>query len=153
LSAADLDAIDRIRSLLAAYMGAYPELMAKADEKGGQWSYLASDENHQVVRKLQLRNLIVPVTGDFAGTKAINSIAEYLKSRNVKTSVFYVSNVEGGLREQKWQQFYTNLSLLPFDSHGVIVRFQGRFVPVVCSAQALLEEFKNKTRNGFDPSC
>jgi hypothetical protein len=153
LSTADLDAIDRMRSWLAEWMGAYWELMVRADEKGGQWSYLASDENYQVVRNLQLRNLIVPVTGDFAGTKAINSIAEYLKIRNVKTSVFYASNVEGGLRGQRWQQFYTNLSLLPFDSHGVIVRFQGRFVPLVCSAQNLLEEFKNKTRQGYDPYC
>jgi hypothetical protein len=37
--------------------------MAATDEKGRQWSYLASDEKYQAVRDLQLRNLVVPVTG------------------------------------------------------------------------------------------
>src|SRR5215831_11323136 len=60
LSTADLDAIDRIHSLLAQFMLTYLELMARTDENGGQWSYLASDGNYQTVRNLQLRNLIVP---------------------------------------------------------------------------------------------
>jgi hypothetical protein len=160
LSTADLDAIDRMHSWLAGNMAWYGMLMASVDEKGRQWSYLASGENYQTVRNLQLRNLIVPVTGDFGGTKALRSIAEYLNSLNMKTSVFYASNVEGSLPGPKWQQFYSNLSLLPFDANSAILRAipspEGRhffLFPTICPAQHLLQGFKDNTRQSFDPAC
>jgi hypothetical protein len=156
LSTSDMNTIDRIRTWVANHLVTYWQYMTATDEKGVQWSYLASEENYQAVRNLQIRNLIVPVTGDFAGTKALKSIAEYVSNANERTSVFYTSNVEPGLRGQMWQQFYTNIALLPFDSQGVILRAisnGGHLVPNVCSAQRLLQGFKNNTRKGFDPAC
>jgi hypothetical protein len=113
--------------------------MAATDEKGRQWSYLASDEKYQA---------------QGAGTMALKKIAEYLNRANVKTSVFYTSNVEQSLRGQAWQQFYRNIELLPFDSHSLILRaISSDLVPTPCSAQGLLGSFQNNTRQAFDPGC
>ena len=45
----------------------YIELMTAMDRQGEQRSYLASEENYRVIRDLERRNLIVPLTGDFGG--------------------------------------------------------------------------------------
>src|SRR5262249_28306403 len=47
----------------------YATLMTADDLKGEQRSYLASEANYQVVRDLEIKNLIVPLTGDFGGSK------------------------------------------------------------------------------------
>lgn len=156
LSGADLDSIDRMRDWIANHLVTYLELMESADENAVQRSYLASEENYQTVRNLQLQNLVVPVTGDFSGTKALTSIAGYITSSGSKTTVFYTSNVEGSLAGDAWRQFYTNIALLPFDSESVILRAISdgqRFVLTPCHAQELVNGFKNNTRQNFDPRC
>ena len=35
------------------------------------WSFLASEENYQVVRDLQMKNLLISIVGDFAGPSAV----------------------------------------------------------------------------------
>ena len=57
-------------------------------------SFLASEENFAIVRDLQRKNLVVPVVGNFAGTKAIRAIGAYLKTHGAIVGAFYVSNVE-----------------------------------------------------------
>ena len=49
----------------------YVDLMTATDTQGEERSYLANDENFRSVRDLELKNLIVPLTGDFGGPKAI----------------------------------------------------------------------------------
>ena len=41
-----------------------------------------------------MKNLIVPVSGDFGGPQAIRAIGAWLKSRGGTVSAYYVSNVE-----------------------------------------------------------
>src|SRR5262249_42556893 len=53
----------------------YADLMTATDQAGVERSYLATEANYQVLRDLELRNLIVPVVGDFGGPKAIRAIA------------------------------------------------------------------------------
>src|SRR5436190_23405677 len=45
-----------------------------------------------------LRNLIVPVVGNFSGPKAIRAIGAYVSSHGAKVSAFYVSTVEARLK-------------------------------------------------------
>src|SRR5262249_17444150 len=76
----------------------------------------------------QRRNLVVPVTGDFAGTHAIRAIGRFLRERGLVVSMFYVSNVEDYLgrpdapRSGTWQTFCHNVATLPVDRGSVFVR-------------------------------
>ena len=102
--------------------------MAQTDALGHETSYLASDELFGTVRDLQRHNLIVPVTGDFAGTHAIRAIGRFLRERGLIVSMFYVSNVEDYLgrpdapRSGTWQNFCHNVATLPVDRGSVFVR-------------------------------
>lgn len=99
----------------------YAELMTAGDAQAG--SYLSSEEAYQAVRDLQRRNLIVPVVGDFAGSRALVGIGAFLRAHRLTVAVFYTSNVEMYLfRTGGWKPFYGNLSSLPTDSRSVLVR-------------------------------
>src|SRR5215471_15661742 len=43
----------------------YMQAMTDTDADKKAWSYLATEENYQVVRDLQMKNLIIPIVGDF----------------------------------------------------------------------------------------
>ena len=110
-------------------MPSYAELMALTDGQGVRRTYLASEQQYRVVRNLQQPNLMVPLTGDFAGPKTLRTIGQFLKDRNATVSAFYVSNVEnylfrlagrsvdGGLKT-----FYENVATLPIDRSSLFIR-------------------------------
>ena len=101
----------------------YKELMTADDGRGVQWGYLASEEIYQTLRDLEERNLIVPLVGDFAGPKALRSVARYLDLHHATVSVFYTSNVEQYLfRGDAWQRFYENVGALPTDPRSTFIR-------------------------------
>src|SRR5262249_41445595 len=58
-------------------MPSYRELMEMTDEDGVNRSYMATEENFKSLQDFQRKNLIVPMVGDFAGSKAIRAVAEY----------------------------------------------------------------------------
>ena len=93
------------------------------DESGTPRSFLSTEENYAYVKDLHARNLIVPVSGDFAGPKAIRAIGAWLKSHGGIVSAFYVSNVEQYLfRESKAGLFYDNVATLPINDESVFIR-------------------------------
>jgi len=98
--------------------------MTATDEHEKAWSYLASEENFQLVREMERKNLIIPIVGDFAGTKAIRTVGKYLKDHDAVVSVFYTSNVEQYLFEQAddWRHFYSNVATLPMNPSSTFVR-------------------------------
>jgi hypothetical protein len=101
----------------------YRDLMVEHDLDGVQRSYLASEEAYQSLRDLEQRNLIVPLVGDFAGPKALRSVARYLDLHHATVSVFYTSNVEQYLfKGDLWQRFYNNVGALPIDARSTFVR-------------------------------
>lgn len=104
--------------------GTYAGLMTATDENKNAWSYLATEENFQTVREMERKNLIVPLVGDFAGTKAIRTVGKYLKDHDAVVSVFYTSNVEQYLFEQAddWRHFYSNVATLPVNPSSTFVR-------------------------------
>jgi hypothetical protein len=115
----------------------YIQAMTDTDADKRAWSFLATEENYQFVREMHLRNAIIPLVGDFAGTKAIQSVAKYLKQHNAKVSAFYVSNVEAYLEgsagavsrsmgsPEKLHSFYQNAAELPVDKSSLFIRFLG----------------------------
>jgi len=106
----------------------YAELMTAADARGVAGSFLASEEAYRAVRDLEARNLVVPVVGDFSGTRALAGVGRLLRDHGLTVAVFYASNVEMYLfRRDGWKTFYQNLSSLPIDGRSALVRsvFQG----------------------------
>jgi hypothetical protein len=138
-------------------MPTYSQLMVENDGNGLNRSYLASEQNYAALREMHLRNLIVPVVGDFAGSKALRGVGRYLKARGATVSAVYTSNVEQYLFQNvdNWKRYYENIGTLPIDSASTFVRavFSGagfrsasaygpRSVTMLCSIETLLREFR-----------
>ncbi|MBI2818430.1 MAG: hypothetical protein HYX73_00485, partial [Acidobacteria bacterium] len=68
--------------LYGRYWGArFPnlaELILATDQDGNAGSFLVTDSAYQFVRQLQRQNRVIPVVGDFGGTKALAAVADYL---------------------------------------------------------------------------
>jgi len=96
----------------------YAQLMTETDSLGVQRSYLASDDNYRVIKDMQERNVIVPITGDFAGTKALRAFGNYVREHKATISAIYVSNVEQYLWQDpnNWRLYYENVATLPTES-------------------------------------
>jgi hypothetical protein len=105
-----------------AFVPSYYNLMITTDRRGQNWAYLANEENYSFVRTMQQKNLIVPLVGDFAGPKALNSIAKFLRDHKAAVTVFYISNVEDYL-QASWPGYKANLESLPVEDSGLFIRF------------------------------
>jgi len=104
----------------------YSELMVADDSHGEKRSYLASEDNYKLIREMELKNLVIPIVGDFAGTKSIRSIGQYLKEHNATVTAFYLSNVEQYLySDGKLSDFFNNVATLPMDNSSTFIRTFG----------------------------
>ena len=93
------------------------------DGSGAPRSFLGSDDDFQFIKGLHEKNLIVPVSGDFGGPKALRAIGTYLKAQGGTVSAFYLSNVEQYLfQESKERAFYANVATLPVSDTSVFIR-------------------------------
>lgn len=113
------------------------------DASGQPRSFLSSEENYRFVKGLHEKNLIVPVSGDFGGPKAIRAIGAWLKERGGVVSAFYVSNVEQYLfQDRKDHAFYENVATLPVNESSVFIRpyslRRGAIVESLCPIAAFL---------------
>jgi hypothetical protein len=101
----------------------YADLMMEADADGRQHAFLATEESYRTLRDMHRNNLIVPLTGDFAGGKALRAVGAYLRERGETVSFFYLSNVEQYLfQTDAWQRFFANVAVLPLDERSTFIR-------------------------------
>ena len=107
----------------------YADLMSASDQQGTasttakNRSFLATEENYQYIRDMELRNLIVPLVGDFAGPKAIRAVGSWAKQHGATVTTFYLSNVEQYLFMDRVDgKFYANVETLPLDSTSTFIR-------------------------------
>jgi hypothetical protein len=102
----------------------YADLMTADDGQGNMRSFLSSEENFQIVKKLETDNLLIPVVGDFAGPKAVREVGRYITAHHTIVTAFYLSNVERYLFNTAgaWRRFYVNVALLPYDKDSVFIR-------------------------------
>jgi hypothetical protein len=101
----------------------YGDLMVATDGNGAYRSYLASEENWNVLKALETKNLLVPVVGNFAGPKALRSVGTWLRQHNATVSAFYLSNVEQYLNmDGIWMDFCHNSLELPIDQNSQFIR-------------------------------
>ena len=94
----------------------YRTLMTAEDVAGDTQSYLAAESAFAFVKDLQARNVIIPVVGDFGGTRALRGIGEYVRQHRATLTAFYESNVEVYLNRQKKAAFCQSLTGLPYTS-------------------------------------
>jgi len=103
----------------------YAELMTIGDGTGRQRSYLASEASFAFLKDLQQRNMLVPVVGDFGGSRALRGVGDYARGAGATVSVFYLSNVETYLRRDgKWDSFCANVVSMPLDVSSTFIRSQ-----------------------------
>lgn len=117
----------------------YAALMEAADSNGNRWSYLSTEENYLFVRNLEIKGLVVPVVGDFAGPKALRAIGQYVKDHDAVVATFYTSNVEDFFLRPRpaqlnivnggWQAYMGNISSLPINDSSVFLRWETTQAP------------------------
>ena len=105
------------------YVPSYHALAVATDGRGKNWVYLNREDSYKHIRDMQLKNLIVPFVGDFAGVKAIKTASQYVKDHGSTLSVFYISNVEDYI-QAKWSAYLSNLAALPSDKSTLLIRFE-----------------------------
>jgi hypothetical protein len=134
----------------------YADLMTMNDGRGENRSYLGTEQNYRAIRDMEMKNLIVPLVGDFGGSKAIRAVAQYLNDHDAKVTAFYLSNVEQYLfQDSGWRRFYANVATLPTDSSSQFIRtvnggtvggqFRGygmRFQTLVSSIDDVIDAFQ-----------
>jgi hypothetical protein len=91
----------------------YWQLMSARDVTGQARSFLASDDAFRFVKALHTRNLIVPIVGDFAGSRALRHVGGYVRARRGLVTAFYGSNVGVYLTKDGMRAFCRNLGALP----------------------------------------
>jgi len=103
----------------------YSDLMTETDGISRNWNFLSTENQFQAIRNMQQNNLIVPVVGDFAGPKAIRSVAQYVREHGSTVRAFYTSNVEQYLFQDRdnWKRFYNNVAFLPTDASSAFIRY------------------------------
>jgi hypothetical protein len=118
---------------VSGYMGGnFPtlrEIIAETDLNGKQGNFLAAKDDYDYMRDLHRKNLIIPVVGDFGGSKAIAAVGDYLKKNGVTVTAFYVSNVEQYLFDGgSFRAFAENVRRLPINDNSLFIRaVAGRF--------------------------
>ena len=71
-----------------------------------------------------MKNLIIPVVGDFGGKKALSSIGDYLRKNGLTVSAFYASNVEQYLFDDGlFPGFVANVKKLPVTEKSLFIRW------------------------------
>jgi hypothetical protein len=115
------------------WMPTYEAMIAETDSSGRNWSYLGSEAAFRALKSMEERNLIVPLTGNFAGPTAVRAVGQWARDHGAKVTTYYLSNVEQYLFQQdEAHRFYENVATLPIDSESTFIRSfaGGRFMGV-----------------------
>jgi len=112
------------------YFPSFRELIVQTDLNSKQGHFLAVVEDYNFVRDMHRKNLIIPVVGDFGGTKALSGIGDYLRKNGLTVTAYYLSNVEQYLFDgSSFEGFAKNVKKLPLTDKSLFIRavFNMRF--------------------------
>ncbi|MBM4186044.1 MAG: hypothetical protein FJ206_01915 [Gemmatimonadetes bacterium] len=99
------------------------QLYLERDLSGREASFLATEENFRFLQSLQRRGRVVPIVGDFGGTRAFREMGRFLTEGNLAVSLFYTSNVEFYVfRQGAFRRYVDNVNALPWARNGLIAR-------------------------------
>lgn len=105
------------------YFPTLREIILQPDLNGKLGNFLAVVDDYNFVREMHRKNLIIPVVGDFGGTKALAAIGDYLRKRDLTVTAFYLSNVEQYLFDgSSFEAFAKNVKQLPLTDKSLFIR-------------------------------
>ena len=106
-----------------SYFPTFKEVILQTDLNGKLGNFLASVDDYDFVRGMQRKNLIIPVVGDFSGTKALAGVGDYLRKYGLTVTTFYTSNVEQYLFSgDGFPGFVANVRKLPITEQSLFIR-------------------------------
>jgi hypothetical protein len=118
-----LDIAFRIESSFSSYFPSLKDLILQPDQHGKLGNFLATTEDYEFVRGMHRKNLIIPVVGNFAGTKALAAVGDYLRRNGFTVMAFYTSNVEQYLFDDNlFGPFANNVRKLPINEKSLFIR-------------------------------
>lgn len=107
----------------AANYPTFESLLLQTDRTGQPQSYLSTEELFQWMKRFEAENRLIPIVGDFAGSKALKAVANFLQKNGLMVSTFYTSNVEYYLFENsQWRPYVANVRGLPTTQDAVFIR-------------------------------
>jgi hypothetical protein len=140
----------------------YWDMQVTDDNTGKTYAYLGSEESFRAIKRMEEANLIVPVTGNFGGPKALKAVGAWVRERGATVTTFYTSNVEQYLfQDNIWRDYYNNVATMPLDSTSMFIRsvFSGqagfggggglRSAQLTSSIGGLLAAFKDGKINSY----
>ncbi|MBT5876325.1 MAG: hypothetical protein HOH43_23080 [Candidatus Latescibacteria bacterium] len=105
------------------FFPSFREMLLAKDLDGRFGNFLNSDRDFYYIKDMQARNLIIPLTGDFAGESALRNIGEYARGIGETISAFYLSNVEYYLMpDGVMPGFAENVKSLPISDNSILIR-------------------------------
>jgi hypothetical protein len=118
-------------AFMRGQMPSYAALQVATDSDRIHRSYMSTEAAFRALKQIENDNLLVPVVGDFAGPKAIRTVAQYLKEHRATVTAFYLSNVEQYLFNQgdDAKNFFDNVTTLPIDSTSTFIRSVFNMMP------------------------
>jgi hypothetical protein len=118
-----LDIAYRVEGGFSTQFPSLREIIVQPVQHGKLGNFLAGREDYEFVRDLHKRNMIIPVVGDFAGTKALAAVGDYLKKNGFTVTAFYTSNVEQYLYQGGvFEHFAENVRKLPTNDKSLFIR-------------------------------
>ena len=107
----------------STYFPTFRELLAQTDLKGRLGNFLAVADDYNFVRDMHRKNLIIPLTGNFGGDKALRAVGNALRKYGLTVSAFYLSNVEQYLFDgTTFEGFVANVRKLPLTEKSHFIR-------------------------------
>jgi len=105
------------------YFPSFRELIVQTDLNGKVGNFLAVPDDYNFVREMHRKNLIIPLVGDFGGTKALAAVGDYLRKNGLTVTAYYLSNVEQYLFDgSAFDGFARNVKKLPLTDKSLFIR-------------------------------
>jgi hypothetical protein len=118
-----LDIAFRLDNGWSTYFPTFRELLVQTDLKGQVGNFLAVKSDYDFLREMHRKNLIIPLTGDFGGKKALTAVGDTLRKFGLTVSAFYLSNVEQYLFDgTSFEGFAANVRKLPLTEKSHFIR-------------------------------
>ncbi len=101
----------------------YWDMQVTDDNAGETYAYMSTEEHFRSIKRMHETNMIIPVTGNFGGPKALKAVGAWIRERGATVTTFYTSNVEQYLfQDNIWRTYYDNVSTMPLDSTSMFIR-------------------------------
>lgn len=120
--------VENLNMTNGPWRNSYPtlgEIFTDRDKSGRQLNVFNNREQFLFIKKMQIENKVIPITGDYGNTYALSKVAAYLKKHNLTVSAQYVSNAEQYIIRSRgnWNNWVKNIKNMPYNDKTVFIRW------------------------------